>query len=368
MTDAQWSLVEDYAIRFGRQYDSYLTVKATGRRTFFAAGGKGIVSGVQRGRRVGIFGGILGPPECWDRILAELLRDCDTQKLRPGFFAVDQDMRDLLARHGFQANKFGLSAIVDLIHTDWTGKRYEWLRRQTSYCQRQGLTVQECSKPSCSTADWQALTSELLDIEKQFLTDRSHGGHLRHVVGHFGGNLSPRQRLFIARQRKTGVIEAFVICNPSLGGQRFVLECFRRRLDAHRGVIAYLLHQAMRQLQAEGVAEADLCMVPFINCDAPLPGDHWLARKAIALTGRHLNWIYDAQGLFHFKSRFRPEFRELYVCARPGIDLGAMHYIIAECGFLKLSPGNVIRKIRTHFVKRRERATLARAEDHRRGH
>lgn len=359
MTDAHWSLVEDYATRFGRQYDSFLTVRAPGRRTFFAEGGKGIVSGVQRGRRFGVFGGILGAPEDWDQIVMELLRDCRTQNLNAGFFAVDQATRDTLARHGFQANKFGESAIVDLAQTDWKGKRYEWVRRQTSYCQRQGLTVEECAKHSTSADGWQALTAELLEIEKQFLTDRSHGGHLRHVVGQFGGTLNARQRLFLARQPKTGVIEAFLICNPSLDGRRFVLECFRRRLDATRGVIPYLLHQAMQHLKAEGVAEADLCMVPFINCEAPLAGDHWLSRKAIGFTGRHLNWIYDAQGLFHFKSRFRPEFRDLYVCATPRIDLGSMHYIIAECGFLKISPGNVGRKIREHIAKRRARSNLA---------
>ncbi len=364
MTDAHWSLVEDYATRYGRQYDSFLAVRASGRRYFFAANGKGIVSGVQRGRRFGVFGGILGPPENSDQILVEFLRDCRTQKMRAGFFAVDQDTRDALARHGFQANKFGESAIVDLATTDWKGKRFEWVRRQTSYCQRQGLTVEECREPAFSPAGWQTLISELLEIEKQFLTDRSHGGHLRHVVGHFGGTLQLRQRLFIASQQQSGAIEAFVICNPSLDGKRFVLECFRRRLDATRGVIAYLLHQAMQRLKAEGVAEADLCMVPFVNCDEPVSGDHWLSRKAIGFTGKHLNWIYDSQGLFHFKSRFRPEFRPLYVCSHPAIDLAAIHYIVAECGFLKISPGNVVRKVREHFSKRRERSTLAPTQDH----
>ena len=49
----------------------------------------------------------------------------------------------------------------------------------------------------------------------------------------------------------------------------------------------------------------------------------------------------------------------MYVCATPRIDLGSMHYIIAECGFLKISPGNVGRKIREHIAKRRARSNLA---------
>ena len=361
LSEAQWSLVEDYAVRYGRQYDSYLAVRVTERRFFFASDGKGIVSAVQRGRRFGVFGGILGPPEHWNDIIEELMLACGKRRLHVGFFAVDEELRDALATHGFQANKFGQGAIVDLTKTDWKGKPFEWVRRQSSYCTRQGLAVQECRVGEHTPADWQKLTRELLDIEAQFLSDRSHDSHLRHVVGRYSGTLDARQRLFTARQGATGAIEAFVVCNPSLDGQRWVLECFRRRPDATRGVIAFLLHQVMQQLKTEGVREADLCMVPFINCDTPLAGDHRLSRQVIHFVGRHLNWIYDAQGLFHFKSRFRPDSHDVFVCAYPRIDAGWMHFIIKECGFLKISPVNVARQIREQFAKRVQRSNMANA-------
>lgn len=362
LTLSQKEMIEDYARRFGSQYDSFLTVNASHRTYFFAENGRGIVSFVRRGRRVGCFGGIMGPQEHWPAIISELISTAKQNQLQLGFFAADVSLTELLKSQGFRANKFGEGAIVDLTQTDWKGRRYEWVRRQTSFCQRQGLEFAECSFSQLSPAEWQQLSGELLEIENQFLSERSHGSRLRHVVGEFAGHLTPSQRLFVARKADTGVIEAFVICNPALNGTRWVLECFRRRPDATRGVISYILHQIMVLLKAEGVAEADLCMVPFVNCEKPLEKDHWLSRKTISFIAKHLNWIYDAQGLYHFKSRFRPDFRDLHVCVYPGINVGWIQYIVAECGFLNIRVGNVVRQIFRHLSKRRERANMAGAD------
>lgn len=359
LTDAEWGLVEDYAIRFGDQYDSYLSVRAEGRRFFFASEGRGIVSGIQRGRRFGTFGGILGPVVEWDSVAQELVAQCKAQKMQVGFFAANQALREHLEPHGFRANKFGESAIVNLNVTDWKGKNYEWIRRQSNFCLRQGLKVQEHPDSERHSEQWDGVVQELLEIEHLFLSDRSHGGKLRHVVGEFCGKLHRGQRLFTARNENTNQIEGFVVSNPSLDGKRWVLECFRRRPDASRGVITFLLHQIMQKFQTEGVEEADLCMVPFVNCDAPIKNDHWLSRKSLSFLGKRMNWIYDSQGLYHFKSRFRPEFRDLFVCVHPGINIGWIHYLIAECGFLNIRPTNVARQIMQHFFKRKDRANMA---------
>jgi phosphatidylglycerol lysyltransferase len=359
MTADQRTQLADYAFRYGSQYDSYLAVDAADRRFFFASSNQGIVSAVLRGRRMGAFGGILGPPEFWPQVIAEYMESCLQQRFQMGFFAADEQLTAMLRQKGFRANKFGEGAIVDLAETDWKGRKYEWVRRQTSYCQRQGLLFQECLHSEATAEDWSQLTTELLQIENLFLADRSHGSRLRHVVGEFAGKLSDHQRLFIAKNSETQQIEAFVICNPSLNGRRWVLECFRRRPDATRGVISFLLHQIMVKLQTEGVAEADLCMVPFVNCQKPLEGDHALSRKTLTFIATHLNWIYDTQGLYHFKSRFRPEFRDLHVCVYPSINVGWINYIVMECGFLNIRIGNVMRQILRHITKRRERANMA---------
>ena len=43
------------------------------------------------------------------------------------------------------------------------------------------------------------------------------------------------RRLFVAR--RDGRIEAFIVCNPCLGGTMWAVETYRRRADATRGVV-----------------------------------------------------------------------------------------------------------------------------------
>ena len=359
LTDGQWALVEDFAARFGSQYDSYLAVGARNRLFFFAEGRKGIVSGVLRGKRLGIFGGILGPRSGWNEVVTELMRDCRLKNIEVSFFAVDNTLRLLLEAHGFGANKFGQGAIVDLAANDWTGKKFEWVRRQTSFCRRHALTVEEISPSDLSAPAWSVLRDEVLQIENNFLSDRSQGGGLRHVVGAFQGQLEGRQRLFTAKNHLTGNVEAFIVCNPCLNGSRWVLECFRRRPDATRGVIGFLMHQTMCTLKNEGVTQADLCMVPFVNCETPSATENRLVRKLICFAADHLNWVYDARGLLHFKSRFRPDFEDLYVCASSGVGVGWLYYSIVECRFLDISPANTIRRLVKHIFGRRDRSGLS---------
>ena len=45
----------------------------------------------------------------------------------------------LVSLAGFQATKWGEEALVDLPDCTWSGKDYEWVRRQSNYCRRQGL-------------------------------------------------------------------------------------------------------------------------------------------------------------------------------------------------------------------------------------
>ena len=327
------------------QYDSYLAVGDENRSYFFASDNRSIVSSPNRGKYFGVFGGILGPPEYWDATVKELLAASERDGNKIGFFATDQRLTDVLVANGFQANKFGESSIIDLAQNDWKGKKFEWVRRQSNYCRRQNLEFEEQFVDQMSVEDRETLISELLEIERLFLAGRPYRNRLKYVVGEFTGRITSNQRLFVVRNPEKNHFESFVVCNPCENGERLVLECFRRRPDSTRGVMSFMLHQAMKQFQTEGISKADLCIAPFTNCKEPIENDSWLTRKVITLIGDRLGGVYDAKGLHHFKSRFRPQFENLYVSAYPKIDAHWIYYVIAECGFLNLHLGRLLRQV-----------------------
>jgi phosphatidylglycerol lysyltransferase len=75
--------------------------------------------------------------------------------------------------------------------------------------------------------------------------------------------------------------------------------------------------QAMRHLQAEGVPYASLSLVPWIRCGQPLAGDSVKFRWFTRLWWRLGNSLYDVRGMYHFKSRFRPHYREIFLASYP---------------------------------------------------
>jgi phosphatidylglycerol lysyltransferase len=185
----------------------------------------------------------------------------------------------------------------------------------------------------------------------------------RHAIRFLEGRFAPthmrRQRLFLARRDGgTGRVEAFLLCNPCLGGTRWAFETYRRRSDAVRGTMPYLMHQAMRQLQTEGVASVSLCLIPGLRCDRPLPNDSPLVRKSVVIGTRYFNFIHDTRGMYHYKSRFRPRFVNRYVAVRPNFSIGAAYSFVRMLGVLDLHVGHVLRQAAQRLSRAASRRTL----------
>ena len=82
--------VEALAFRYGTTYDSYLATES-GRRTFSTTGIPGAVSYVRDGSYLHVSGGLLGPEESKDRLLAAPLRWAEMKKLAVTFYNVADD-------------------------------------------------------------------------------------------------------------------------------------------------------------------------------------------------------------------------------------------------------------------------------------
>jgi lysylphosphatidylglycerol synthetase-like protein (DUF2156 family) len=124
-----------------------------------------------------------------------------------------------------------------------------------------------------------------------------------------------RRRVFVAESSR---IEGFIVCNPCLNARMYAIDIYRRRPDAPRGVIPFLFMRVMRKMQEEGIVTISLSLAPGLNCTR-LEGDSWMLRRGIGLWWKGLNWLFDMRGTYHYKSRFRPHFRPMYIAARPGL-------------------------------------------------
>jgi phosphatidylglycerol lysyltransferase len=309
---------------------------------------------------VHIAGGLLAPERTKADLLVEMVRWSERDRLVPSFYNLTDDDLPLFRDHGFQLTKWGEEALVDLDECTWSGKPYEWLRRQTSFCRRHGLVVRPCDRERMSAREWEEVAAELVEVSAALLGYKPQREEIRFLEGRFDPAEMKRRRLFVAKSDDgTGRIEGFLLCNPCLNGTRWAFETYRRRPDAVRGTMPYLMHMAMQQLQAEGCSSVSLCLVPGLRCETPLAGDSALARCSMVLATRHFNFIHDTRGMYHFKSRFRPRFDNRYLAVRPRLTLGSAWSFVRTLGVLDLSLANLARQAAQRVRTAASRRTLS---------
>jgi phosphatidylglycerol lysyltransferase len=354
--------LEEFAFRYGRSYDSYL-VNEPDRECFCSRDGEGAVGFVRVGKYLKIGGGLLAPDERKSALLAELVEHADWRGQCLSFYNVTDDDVPLFRDYGFQVTKWGEEAIVDLPELTWEGKAFEWVRRQTSYCLRQGLTFAEIKRGETTLKEWKALLAEFSEMSAALLAAKPQSQELRFLDGAFDPERVLRKRIFVARRAAgAGRVEGFLVANPGGNGRLWTFELYRHRTDAVRGTVTFLMHQAMRLLADEGVEGVSLCLLPGLRAGEPRPGDSALARRGIAFGSRYFNFLFDTAGLYHFKSRFRPRYENRYICARPKITLGSAWALIRLLGVLDVEPRKLARILGNRCRAWSHRATLAAPE------
>jgi phosphatidylglycerol lysyltransferase len=106
----------------------------------------------------------LAPQDAKAELLSDLVQWADNKRrVLLCYNMVDDDL-PLLNDFGFQVTKWGEEALVDLSGATWSGRGYEWVRRQTNFCLRQGLVVREYDWANSPLVEWERVAAELLEI------------------------------------------------------------------------------------------------------------------------------------------------------------------------------------------------------------
>jgi len=188
------------------------------------------------------------------------------------------------------------------------------------------------------------IVPELEDLNREHLANTLHGRELHFFQGKFKPLQLGRRRLFVARQGER--IVAFVVCNPGLGGDFWAIETYRRRNDAPRGVVPFLMMKVMRQLKEEGVAYCSLSLIPFVRCWPPIDREGAILPSVCGFWWRWMNWLFNVRGIYHYKSRFRPHYREMFMATHPKITCRSLISTAILWRLFEFNPLQLTRQIR----------------------
>ncbi len=343
----------------GEYFDSYLATEP-GRDEFWLSNGQGLISYTRRGSYVLVGGGLIAAEEHKPALLLEFLKFVREHKYRVAFHNIGEPDLAHFRAHGFEITKWGEEPVVDLGRCDWKGKAFEWVRRQTSYCRRQGVQVFEVPHMELTAEQWKRTLDEMLEVSHESLADKPQRKEMQFFEGRIGEHEVGLRRVFLARSNEgLGRIEGFVVCTPMRGGTVWATELYRRRQDAVRGTMAFLFHFVQQQLQQEGVRQVNLCLDPGLRCSEKLPGDSPLVRLGITWGEALLGSVFDVAGLRHFKSRFRPRYENRYVCVHPKVNVPSLLAFAQVSGLFDVNFRKLIRISFARIRKMGSRSTLA---------
>ncbi|MEZ6121565.1 MAG: DUF2156 domain-containing protein [Planctomycetaceae bacterium] len=350
MSAEQRRRFERMAFEFGQAAESYNVVMSPGT-ILKTPCGQGLVSVLKSGRSWHLPGGLLAPDELQPAFVDWLKRISARQRRTIAVYSVSQHQAEIFRESGFEVTKLGEVPVLDLGGITWKGREFEWVRRQTNFCLRAGVSVNEIT----DAAEQQRLAPELIDILNADLSTRTYSRPLSLLEGEFCPRSLGRQRLFLARTLDR--IEGFLVCSPMRGGEAWAFEVYRKRSDAVRGTIPFLFRTVTDRLQEEGRKQVSLCLVPGRGMHVPsAEGGHRLVRFSLDLLYRRVNFLFNTQGQDYFKSRFRPRYVDRYVCVTPNSSILSICSFLHVTGAFRPNPINLVRNLARDIFSGKGRA------------
>lgn len=338
------ALAEKFAFEHGQTYDSYLACEAD-RQFFFSSDGKGAISYTVVLGHAKVGGGLLAAPEDRPRLLGEFLRMVKRNYNSAAFFNITDEDLYLFRRFGMHVTKWGEDAILDLPKWSPKGGAFEWLRRQKNFCQRAGLVTGEWFPTPTNAVDLIRTQAELRVVELESIQDKPQACTMRFFEGQLDFEHLDRKRIFITRSEQgQGRIEAFVVANPYDDGRGWAFEMYRHRMDSVRGAVPFTMLQAIDTLRSEGADQVSLCLLPGHNCVTDDRQSSRLIRGLMNFGIARLQCLFDVEGLWQFKTRFRPHLDSRYICTFPRANAMTIATSVHLLGVLYVSPMKVIKR------------------------
>ena len=352
------SQLEELAYLHGQAYDSYLSTEGDFEK-FWSSDQEGVIAYAKVGRYLHVQGGLLAPAETRERLLDEFFEFVEREGFVATFYNIGEEELPLFRQRGFQITKWGEEPLLDLKEVTWAGHEFEWVRRQANFCRRQHAVVTECCRDEYKAEDWDELMDQLRGINAECLSTKPQRGDVRF----FNGRVDPpnwdRRRLFVARSdHGAGRIEGFLICLPFDSGRQWSIETYRHRLDAPRGIVPFMIHQAVESLKCEDIDAISLCLCPAVRYER-MTGDSWIIRRCLQFGFNYASAFFDMPGEYHFKSRFRPRFIRRFICHWPHASVGSMWSTVRLSAALDLDWGKLFHNLWRQISRPKTRKNLA---------
>ncbi|MBB34375.1 MAG: GNAT family N-acetyltransferase [Hirschia sp.] len=253
-------------------------------------------------------GGPVGDPAEFVDLVWQFRREADQNNAWVGLYSLEEGELGPVLEVGLDVRKIGETATIHLDSFSMDGSARSGLRQSLRKGDKSGL-VFEFVEAADETFDWDALKQ----VSDEWLLN--HGGSEKQFsLGRFDPEYLGRTPLALARLE--GRIVAFVNLLADPVGKGLEVDLMRHAADAPPQTMEWLFIKTAIWGSENGWRELDLGMAPLSGLNnrryAPL-----MSRLG-ALIFAHADAFYGFEGLKQFKSKFKPDWRPVYLAAPSG--------------------------------------------------
>ncbi|WP_461187080.1 bifunctional lysylphosphatidylglycerol flippase/synthetase MprF [Arthrobacter sp. Z4-13] len=292
---------------------------------WFSPDGQGAMAFQRHGSVALTLGGAFGPAKCRKDVTAGFLAYCSRQALIPALYSCDDTLWPMLRERGFSRVAVAQETRLAIRELEFKGKEWQNVRTALNRAAKLGVRAVWGSYESLPAA----LRSRLSEVSEEWAAGKT----VPEMGFTLGGidELDDREVLCCLAVDEEGAVHGVTSWLPVYDGGRLVsrtLDVMRRGAEGFPGVMEFLIASAVLELRSSveviSLSGSPLASVPGTGGDSGGEGGADNLVRILDLVGHALEPVYGFRSLAAFKSRFKPEYRALYLYYQDPLHLPAI--------------------------------------------
>lgn len=316
---------------------------------WFAPEGRGGVAYQQHGNVALTLAGPFGPAAFHEETAAGFIRYCAEHALIPCFYSCTDELWPMLQGRGFRRVAVAQETRLAVRSLEFKGKDWQNVRTALNRADKTGVRAVWGRYAEFSPA----LRAQLSEVSEEWAAQKSVP-EMGFTLGGIDELVDPEVLCCVAVDAE-GQVQGVTSWLPVYTEGRLVswtLDFMRRRGDAFPGVMEFLIASAVQELRSsvEVISLSGSPLAKDMAQVADVAGGE-AASGGLAgildVVGKALEPVYGFRSLATFKSRFKPDYRTLYLYYQDPLQLPAMGRALSRAYLPGLSVRQSARLLRT---------------------
>lgn len=300
-------------LKHGACSEDYFKLWPHDKQYFFDAGQQsGIAYHVSRGVAL-CLGDPVGSKTHKAAVVDEFNELCYRNDWTPAYVHITNVNRKLYESRGFVLQQLGQEAVIDLDSFESDVAKNKYFRHITNKFTKQGYAIELLSPPYNPP-----LVARLRAVSDDWL---QRGGRVERsfAMGYFDESYIQNCQIMVVRDEH-GIVQAFANLIPAAFDQsEATYDLLRHSQDGPGNISDFLLVNFITQLRLSGYTRLNMGLCPLTGLSDGQDESSKIIHNALRFGFANGDRFYSFSGLYRFKSKYQPEWRDRYVAYQGGI-------------------------------------------------